>query len=193
MNPVSLIAGFAPLVLLGLLDGPLPVADAAVIAAALALLITAFTIRRGPALGIVQIVTLAAIAAIAFTGSTDTRHWLATYGGGLSSLVLAAYMLATLPFAPFTAAFARAGVPRELWNSSRFLDTNRRISAVWGIAVLILGLSRLAVAALHTHSPLLQWGPAVLAIIYAVRYTRRTVAQAHDSTPSDSQQATSYR
>ncbi|HEX4224281.1 MAG TPA: hypothetical protein VHZ97_18065 [Pseudonocardiaceae bacterium] len=184
MNPGPLIIGFVPLVLFALLDGRIPVADAAAIAAALALIIVAVTARRGvPVLPIVQVITLITISVIAFASGPPTQVFLTDYGRGLASLVLAAYMLVTAPFAPFTASIARAGVPREVSTSRRFIELNQRISAAWGLAVLVLGLAHLAGAAIGPSLPpfralLLEWGPAIVAVICALRYTQRTVAAA---------------
>ena len=47
MNPVTLVLGFVPLVLFTLLDGRIPVADAAAIGAAAALVVVFVTLRRG--------------------------------------------------------------------------------------------------------------------------------------------------
>jgi hypothetical protein len=189
MSPIAVIIGFVPLELFAFLNGPLPVAAAAAVGAVTSLVIALATAHRGtPTLSVVQVISLGAISAIAFAGGTATRHFLAAYGGSLSSMALGGYMLLTAPFAPFTAAIARAGVPRDAWASPRFLDTNRRISAVWGVAVFVPGLILLTVTALGSttselHSPLLRWGPAVVLIIFAVRYTERTVTQAHTNQP----------
>ncbi|HEY3686808.1 MAG TPA: hypothetical protein VGL93_27485 [Streptosporangiaceae bacterium] len=184
MNPVTLVAGFVPLVLFALLDGAIPVAAAAALAAAAAVVAFAAMVRRAvPVLPIVQAVTLAAVSALAFTGGPATQSFLTDYGRGLVSLVLAAYILATAGFAPFTAAFARAGVPREHWHSPRFIGLNRRISAAWGAAVLVLGVSHLlygAVGASLTRFEglVLNWGLTIVAVLVAFRYTQRTIAAA---------------
>ena len=183
MNPATLISGFVPLVLFTFLDGRFPVADAAAVAAAAAIIVAVIARRGVPVLPIVQAVTLAVIAVLAFTTDAATRTFLATYGSAIASLALAAFMLTTAPFAPFTASIARAGVPRELWTSARFLSLNRRISAVWGAAVLVLGLTHLLTATVGSslrpfQSLLLRWGPAVIVVILAVRYTKRTIAEA---------------
>jgi hypothetical protein len=189
MNPITLVVGFVPLVAFSVLDGRIPVADAAAVGAAAALVIVVVTARRGfPVLPVVQVVTLGALAAIAFAGDPGTRTFLTTYGRGIASLVLAAYMLITVPFAPFTATFARAGVPREVWHSPRFIALNRRISTAWGLAVLVFGLFRLATAEVDPSlrpfpALLLQWGPGVIAVLCALRYTRRTVAEAQAGQP----------
>lgn len=182
MNPVTIALGFLPLVLFTLLDGNIPVtlaAAAGVVAAVVAIIVMAR--RSVPVLPIVQAVTLAAVSALAFAGGPAARDFLTTYGRGLVSLVLAVFILVTVGFAPFTAAFARAGVPREQWHDPRFLDVNRRISAAWGLAVLVIGVSHLLYGAIgDSLRPIpglvLNWGLTVAAVLAAVQYTRRGVA-----------------
>jgi hypothetical protein len=153
MNPVTLVSGFVPLVLFSLLDGRIFVGTAAVVSAAAAVAVGAVMARRAvPVLPIIQAVTLAVIAAVGYASGPATQSWLAGYGRAVPSLVLAAYMLATAPFAPFTALLARAGVSREVRASPRFIGLNRRVSAAWGAAVLVLGLCRLATPPLSTSS-----------------------------------------
>lgn len=184
MNPVTLVLGFVPLVLFALLDGNVPVAMAAAIAAAAAVVAFAAMVRRAvPVLPIVQAITLAAVSAFAFTGGPATQTFLTEYGRGIVSLVLAAFILITAGFAPFTAALARAGVPREHWHSPRFIALNRRISAAWGAAVLVLGITHLLYGSIGASLPrfqgfILNWGLTVVAVLVAFRYTQRTVAAA---------------
>ena len=198
MNPLAVVIGFVPLVLFAFLDGRIPVAIAAATAAVAALIVALATARRGtPNLAIVQLITLGLIGVLAFTGGAATRNFLTTYGRAFASLTLAAFMLLTAPFAPFTAAIARANAPREVWKSPRFLEVNRKISAVWGLAVLVPGLVGLASAALgaampELHSPMLQWAPTVVMVIIAVRYTNCTVVQARSSQPAAAQPQRPY-
>lgn len=187
MNPVTLVLGFVPLVLFTFLDGRVPVADAALIGTIAAIVVVVFTaVRRTvpvpvPVPPIVQAITLAVITVIAYTGDHATTIFLGSYGRGLASLVLAAYLLVTAPFAPFTATIARVSVPRERWHSPRFIALNQRISAVWGVAVLVLGIAHLITGALgrlpRLPELLIQWGPAIVVVIIALRYTQRVTAE----------------
>jgi hypothetical protein len=98
---------------------------------------------------------------------------------------------------PGAALNGRAGVPRELWKSPRFIDLNRKISAVCGFAVLVLGLTHLLSAAVGDslrpfQAPLLQWGTTIVVVIFALRYTRRTVAEAHTGQPQAPQTPRAY-
>jgi hypothetical protein len=199
MNPLTLVLGFVPLVLFTFLDGRIPVEDAALIGTVAAIIVVAVTARRGvPVLPIVQTVTLAIITVIAFTGDHATKTFLSSYGRGLASLVLAAYMLITASFAPFTVTIARVNVPREYWQSPQFIALNRKISAVWGVAILVLGITHLATGAMgplpRFQELLIQWGPAVIVVIIALRYTQRVTseAQSHNARPAAPQPPRGY-
>lgn len=45
---------------------------------------------------------------------------------------------------PFTEAYARDTVPESVWSTRRFHSLNRRISAVWGLALLVGTVSLIA-------------------------------------------------
>jgi hypothetical protein len=198
MNPVTLIVGFIPLLLFTVLDARIPVADAATIGAVAAVIIAVVMARRGaPVLPIVQAVTLAIIAVIAFVGGPGAQSFLSGYGRGLASLVLAAFMLVTLPFAPFTARIARARVPREAWHSSRFISLNRRISAAWGLAVLVLGLAHLTSALVGSSvaplsAKLIDWVPTIIAVVLVIWYTQRTITAARPGPAAATQPPSAY-
>ncbi|HWC79668.1 MAG TPA: hypothetical protein VG756_06855 [Pseudonocardiaceae bacterium] len=187
-----------PLVLFSLLDGRIPVGAATLAGTAAALVVVAVMARKGvPVLPIVQAITLAVLSVIAFTGDAQTQHFLGDYGRGIASLVLAAYMLTTAPVAPFTATIARADVPREMWKSPHFIALNRKISSAWGAAVLVMGLAHLASAAAGSslrpfQQHLLEWGPVIVAVLLALRYTRRTVADAQSARPAVPQPPRAY-
>lgn len=187
MNPVTLVSGFVPLALFAILDGHLAVAAAALVAAGVAVVIAIVTPKRvPPTLAVVQGVTLLAIAVLALVGGSSVSDFLHDYGRGIASLTLAAYILVTAGFAPFTAGYARAEVPPEVWRTPAFLRTNRRISAAWGAAITVMGLSNLLYAALGGTSSrglLLSWGPTVLAVLAALRYTKSTIGAARTGDP----------
>lgn len=77
---------------------------------------------------------------------------LTTFGRGLATLRLAAYMLITLRFVPFTAAYAKATTPAEYWGSPTFVSVNRRVSSAWGGAILAMAVGHLIADALCSAS-----------------------------------------
>ena len=141
MKPATLVIGLAPLVLFTALDRRRPAADAAAIAAMAALAAVVVMARSAvPILPIVQALTLAVISVIAFTSDTATHQFRAGYGCGVASLLLAAFMLITVPFASFAATLACANVPCERWRNPRLVALTQRIPALSGLATLSLGL-----------------------------------------------------
>jgi hypothetical protein len=72
-------------------------------------------------------------------------------------------------------------VPRQYWNSPRFLAVNRHLSLVWGFAVLAIGVSHLAAGYIGSGTPvvriLLDWGVPIFAAYQAYSVTKRTIAR----------------
>jgi hypothetical protein len=142
MKRATLVIGLAPLVLFTALDRRRPAADAAAIAAMAALAAVVVMARSAvPVLPIVQALTLAVISVIALTSDTATHQFRAGYGCGIASLMRAAFMLITVPFASFAATLACANVPCERWRNSRPVALTQRIPALSGLATLSLGLT----------------------------------------------------
>ena len=134
------------------------------------------------------IVTFATMAALAFTGSPTLREHIADYGRGSCALILALVMLGSLLVVPFTEQYARESVPRQYWHSPVFRAVNRRISAVFGLAVLAAAACHLYAGYLGAHAGLtdaanlaLNWVIPVLAILAAINYTRTRTAPARKS------------
>jgi hypothetical protein len=184
MNPLSLIIGFVPQVIFALLVSRLPLGWAAAAGLAAAVVLIAVTAARG-GIKILLVVQAAALAAFTVTGFTVGHHAAASfepYARGLASLALAAFILATAFAMPFTAQFARQGVPRQYWKSPQFLRLNRRISIAWGLAVLAVGASHLGAALLGAGAPvvlrlLLDWGVPLVAGYRAYSFTRRAAGE----------------
>ena len=182
MNPLSIITGFIPQVVFMLLVNWLPLGGAAAVGLAVAVVIIAVTAARGgvKVLPVVQAVILAAFTVAGFTMGSHSAAAFEPYARGTASLALSAFILATCAAHPFTAQFARAGVPPRYWKSPQFLGINRRISAAWGLAVLAVGAAHLA-AAFFGGGPvlrtLLDWGVPAYALYQAYSVTKRAIAQ----------------
>lgn len=192
MNPVKIILGLIPFALFALLAGTMPVGWAALIGLVAAVVIIATDLRGGvKAVPVVAAVTLGAFSALAFLGGPDVAHVLGTYGRGLATLVLAAYILITAGFAPFTASYAKETTPKQYWGSSTFVRLNRKISLAWGGTVLVMAVGHLiasAIAASGVTAPVIiaafNWGLPVLAIVMTVKYTKRTVGDGTATQPA---------
>lgn len=188
MNPVKVIIGFVPLFVFSMLAHVVPVGWAAAAGLAAAIVVVVATARGGvKILPVAQVVLLLGMAVLGFTGGWLVDAVLKLYGQGIVGLLLGAFMIVSAPVAPFTAQFARSTVPPKLWYDARFLEVNRRISTVWGIAVLTLGLCHLLAAQLYVAglpAPVwlaVAWVVPTPVFIHAGRYTTRTAAAAHEA------------
>jgi hypothetical protein len=200
MNPLSIITGFIPQVLVfAVLANWLPLGWAAVAGLAVALALIAVTATHGGVkiLLVAQAVILAVFAVVGFTAGHHDATAFEPYARGVASLALGAFILATSFSFPFTAQFARRGVPQQDWNSPRFLAVNRRISLVWGLAVLAIGASHLAAVYAGSGTPvvrlLLDWGVPIFAAYQAYSVTKRTIARQPQPDGSDQPAAPSAR
>jgi hypothetical protein len=141
---------------------------------------------------VVGVVTFGVMTAVAATGSSTTDAHVIDYGRGTSALVLGAVMLVSVLFVPFTEQYARDSVPREHWNSPIFRSINRRISAVWALAILGMGCGHLLAGYVDPNSApaagarpvdlLLNWIVPALLIVGAINLTNKIVAST-TSTP----------
>jgi len=197
MKPLSIITGFIPqVVVFAVLVNWLSLGWAAVAGLAVALAIIAVTASRGggvKVLLIVQAVILAVFAVVGFTAGHHDATAFAPYARGVASLALGAFIIATSVAFPFTAQFARRSVPRQYWHSPQFLAVNRRLSLVWGLAVLVIGASHLVAAYAAGGTPvvriLLDWVVPVVAAYQAYAATKRTIDRgARQPQPASSDQ-----
>jgi hypothetical protein len=162
------------------------VAPAALVATVLALAIAVYN-TRGSSLKIIDasgVVTFAAITVIAFVSGDPVRRHLVDYGRGGAALVLAIVMFASLLFMPFTEQYARESVPEQYWHSPVFRAVNRKLTAIWGTAILIMSGGHLlsghleAAGELHRRTNLtLNWIIPVLLVLGALKFTRQVTDQ----------------
>ena len=126
------------------------------------------------------VLTFSALSVIAFAGDTAVRHHVVDYGRGASALVLAVVMLGSILFVPFTEQYARETTPKQYWNSPVFRAINRRISALWGGAILIMAGGHFLSGHLEAAGNLtrrdnlaLNWVLPVLLVLGAMKLTSR--------------------
>jgi hypothetical protein len=137
------------------------------------------------------IVTFGALTVIGFAGSDAVRQHVIDYGRAGSALVLAAVMLGSLLFVPFTEQYAREATPKQYWNSPVFRAVNRRISALWGGAILVMAGSHFVSGHLEAAGNLtnrdnlvLNWVIPVLLVLGAMKLTGRIVGEDSPATTS---------
>jgi hypothetical protein len=189
MNAGKIILGFIPLALFAVLAAWIPVGFAAIIGLVASLIVLVINRSGGiKTLPLATAIILAIIAITGFVGGAAVDTFLLHYARGLAALILGAFILITAAFAPFTAQFARQMVPKEHWNDQRFKAINRRLSSVWGIAVVVLGVCHLidgAIVASGTNLPnfinlVLNWGAPIVVVLLALKYTTRITSAQSD-------------
>jgi hypothetical protein len=158
------------------------VAPAALVATVLALAVAIYN-TRGSSLKIIDasgVLTFAAITVIAFVSGDPVRRHLVDYGRGSAALILALVMFASLLFTPFTEQYARESVPEQYWHSPVFRAVNRKLTAIWGTAILVMSGGHFlsghleAAGELHRRTNLtLNWIVPVLLVLGALKLTRR--------------------
>jgi hypothetical protein len=140
------------------------------------------------------IATFGVMTVIAALGSTSMQNHVIDFGRGGATFVLGAVMLGSVLFVPFTEQYARESVPQEYWHSRVFRSVNRRISAAWGAAVLVMAFGHLLAGAIDPASApksgarpidlLCNWVIPVLLVLWAIKYTKKVSTAADSDTPA---------
>jgi hypothetical protein len=183
MKSSKLILTFLPLITFSVLARFLPhgyIGVAGVVAAVMALIAILASRPVWPPriVNFCSLVLFALIAVLGFTLGNHDDRWLATWGGAGMPLIIGLVILVLVPVMPFTEQFARQATPQAYWSSPTFKKINRVLSAGWGAAIMAIGVSRLAAAAINGHTthrvPELLLGLAVPAVIliYMLRFSK---------------------
>ncbi|MFF2851761.1 hypothetical protein ACFVT5_36320 [Streptomyces sp. NPDC058001] len=191
MNAKKVLISFIPWIVFSLLvqHGANSVGYAALLAAILAIWLIIRSRDSGvKVIDAAGVVTFVALAVAAFAGGPVLRDNVGYYGRGAATLALALVMLGSVLVVPFTEQYARESVPPEYWESPRFRSVNRRISTVWGVAILATAVGslfegRLASDGTRTWgtSLLLNWVLPIVCVVAAIAYTKRAAAKARST------------
>jgi hypothetical protein len=151
---------------------------AALIACLIAVAITVYN-TRGSSLKLIDatgVVTFAAMTAIAFAGNDAVRRHIVDYGRGGCALVLGLVMLASILVTPFTEQYARESVPQQYWTSPIFHAVNRKLTALWGAAIVVMSGSHFISGYLqaagelhHRENLVLNWVIPVLLVLGVIK------------------------
>jgi len=183
MNPVKILVGLVPWVLFSVLvriPGDATAGFAALAAAALSVGLILATRKSG--VKIIEVgsaVVFGVLTMIAFLGGAAGNVWVADYGRASAAFVLAAVMLVSAATVPFTEQYARASVPQQYWGSPTFRAVNRKISALWGLVMLGMGVAHVTAVAISngggvgSGSVLLNWAIPVGLIFAGISGTKR--------------------
>ena len=168
MKSLTLILAFLPLIAFSLLARFLPhgyIGIAGLVAAVIALIaiLTSHPIWPPKILNTCSLLLFALIAVLGFTLGKNDDRWLATWGGAGVGLILGLIILALIPVMPFTEQFARESTPQQYWSSPTFKKINRVLSAAWGAALVVIGISRVVAAAIKDRPG----GHTVLELVFS--------------------------
>jgi len=184
MKPIPLILSFLPLIAFSLLARLLPAADFGVAALVPAVIAAIAMVAVRPAwppkiINACSLLLFTALTVAGFTSGTGHDRWLATWAGAGVALVIGLVIVALIPVMPFTEQFARQSTPAAYWGSPTFKRINRVLSTGWGLAIVAIGLSRLAAAAIDQHAAshrltdlLLGTAVPVVIIVYMLKFTK---------------------
>ena len=186
MKPLPVVLGFIPWIAFAFLAHRIAadaVAWSGLIGVVLVLVTMALQKPFWPpsVLNIGMLIPLGGIAVVGFLGGPDVDAWLYDWAVPGVGLFLGLFILALVPFAPFTERFARQTTPQAYWGSPTFVKINRVLSAAWGVAIVVMGVCSLLVAALDLYADgpdnaglgelLLNWVIPIVVIVGMVRFT----------------------
>lgn len=169
--------GFAPWILMSVLEGPHRFEVAAASACALAILIGVLGLAVGmrpKLLDLAGIASFGGLVVIGAVAAPSTLNWLDRWSGELSNTAIALIALASiLAGRPFTMPYARETTPREYWSSPLFIHINYVLTWVWtGAFALIAAVGYLGDGPLHQPDNLwTNWIIQIAAIILALKLT----------------------
>jgi hypothetical protein len=124
----------------------------------------------------VYFLLLGAVLIVLRPGHLDTwsRYAQAGAHAALTLLVFGSILLGH----PFTESYARESTPSDIWHTERFHATNRRISAVWGLAFLVGTVSLIVAGSVDARQVLLRIVVPFGALVLAYKYTMNQQQQA---------------
>ena len=168
MKPLPLILGFLPLVAFSLLARLLPSHDVGIAALiGVVLAIVAIVAHRPvwPPMILTgsQVALLVILTIVGFAAGAGTDRWLATWLAPAFTGIMGLIILALIPVMPFTEQYARESTPQEYWSSPTFKKINRVLSAAWGGALVVIGISRVVAAAIKDRPG----GHTVLELVFS--------------------------
>ena len=169
--------GFAPWILLSVVEGPHRLVLAAALACGLAVATTVVGLAvsvRPKLLDLTASAFFGALTAWAAVADPATSRWLGDWAGELSNVAIAVIAgLSLLVRRPFTLQYARETTEEEYWTSPLFLRINYIITAVWAVVFALI-----AIVGYIGDGPLRQpdniwtnWLIQIALIVIAIKFT----------------------
>lgn len=204
MNTKQLILSFVPWIAFTVLANRTGAEGATVACLVAAALSIYFTVKNSKTssvkiIDLTGIATFGVMTVLSVVGNAATDAHIIDFGRGGAALVLGAVMLISVAFVPFTEQYARESTPREYWHSPVFRAVNRRISAVWAVAILAMGIGHLIAGQIDPSSVpqaggrpvdlFFNWVLPVALVFGAMSLTKSIVAKASSDAPAQASMA----
>jgi hypothetical protein len=110
--------------------------------------------------------------------ATWGRYAQAVAHGSLTLIVFGSILVGK----PFTEPYAREQAPERVWQSARFHELNRRLSAVWGLAFLVGTISLIIAGSQDSRQFILRlvvpFGALLLALLYSQKQASLSASEA---------------
>lgn len=179
----SAFVGFVPWLVYGLIAKP-STWEWAAVAALVAAVILALPRVRGASPRLLEVATIGFFAGVAVLGLLLDRavlDWLERYAQSLAFGALAAIVLATLPFVPFSEQFAREGPAPEDAGDAGSRRTHEVVTAVWGATFALAAAVAAYAEITGSDSEPLVWVVPVALVAGAFKLTERYAARAQST------------
>jgi hypothetical protein len=168
------------------------------LAAAGALLASAVIAARSVRAGGAKVLELAAVLAfvgftiVAFTADPATASFVDRYARAIAAGLLSAIAFGSLLVVPFTEQYARESVPRQFWSSTRFKQTNQKLTTMWGLVFAAMVPAHVIAGALDTHRAnlIFNWAIPIALVVWAVKRTAQVTDSAQTQSRTDCGAAT---
>jgi uncharacterized membrane protein len=185
----ELIWSFAPWFVFLIVDRFATLEDAAAcaVAAAIVVLGRALLHNHVHLLDVASVVYFVALLIVVQAAGASSRVDISNYAQAGAHIALTLIVFGSILIGhPFTESYARETVPKEYWDTPQFHETNRIISAAWGLAFVVGSISLLIAANTESRPVLLRILIPFGALYWAYSYTdkKRKAPDASPPTPS---------
>ncbi|MBV9091464.1 MAG: hypothetical protein JO044_16420 [Mycobacteriaceae bacterium] len=168
-------AGFAPWIIYWVVaDSPSNWLYAA-LCAVISAVILGVSLGRGglKSLDVVTIVFFAGVTIAGVVVHARHRDWMNTYANTISSGVLAAMVLASLAFVPFTEQYARETAAAQLWDDPSFKRAHRLLTLMWGLVFAATAILGYVAVKFPETADWTDWVVPIVLILAAVAVSQR--------------------
>jgi hypothetical protein len=162
----------------------LKVASVVALVAAIAIMVRSIMASGMKLLELGAVVAFVGFTVVAFAADHATGVWMARYSRAIAAALLALIAFGSLLFTPFTEQYARDSVPRRLWSSPAFKQTNRRLTIMWA-SVFTAFVPFHVIAGVIDKRPtnvICNWVIPIALIVWAAKRSDAIAAEARPAT-----------